>query len=148
VIDERSPEFRLPTLRATPRTHHDLVGSRREAIAQARALAKRMSVRAWQSREGYDFTLLEDFRVATASEGVRSRLRSEFLEMPGLRLRSEQVQRLCNVQGTACQMALDALVNEKFLRLTSDGCYARLIDGADVPARSPRRRTFPLGSVS
>jgi hypothetical protein len=55
-------------LHATPRTHHDLVGSRREAIARARALAKRMCVRAWQTREGYDFTLLEDFRVATANE--------------------------------------------------------------------------------
>jgi hypothetical protein len=28
-------------------------------------------------------------------EDVRNRLRSEFLEMPGLRLTSEQVQRLC-----------------------------------------------------
>jgi hypothetical protein len=34
-------------------------------------------------------------------EDVRDRLRAEFLEMPGLRLKSEQVQRLCGVERSA-----------------------------------------------
>jgi hypothetical protein len=43
------------------------------------------------------------------------RLRAEFLEMPGLRLEPEQVQRLCGIERVLCQMVLDALVDEKFL---------------------------------
>jgi len=58
-----------------------------------------------------------------------NRLRAEFLEMPGLCLKPEQVQRLCGVERTICRMALDALVAEKFLCVKSDGHYARLTDG-------------------
>jgi hypothetical protein len=36
-------------------------------------------------------------------EDVLNRLRAEFLEMPGLRLKSEQVQRLCGVERMICQ---------------------------------------------
>lgn len=56
------------------------------------------------------------------------RVRAEFLEMPGLRLKSEQVQRLCGIERTMCQMVLDALVDEGFLCVRSDGHYARLTD--------------------
>jgi hypothetical protein len=62
-------------------------------------------------------------------EDVLNRLRAEFLEMPGLRLKSEQVQRLCGVEQTICQLVLDSLVNAKFLCVKSDGAYARLTDG-------------------
>src|SRR5689334_19101352 len=54
------------------------------------------------------------------------RLRAEFLEMPDLRLKSEQVQRLCGVERVMCQVLLDRLVDEGFLRLTADGSYVRL----------------------
>jgi hypothetical protein len=37
---------------------------REEAVAQAVTFAKREHVRAWLTDEGFDFTLLEDFRVA------------------------------------------------------------------------------------
>jgi DNA-binding IclR family transcriptional regulator len=57
------------------------------------------------------------------------RLRAEFLEMPGLRLTLEQVQRLCGVEPTMCQAILDAMVDAKFLRRKPDGTYARLSDG-------------------
>jgi hypothetical protein len=40
-----------------------------------------------------------------------SRLRAEFLEMPGLRLTAEQVQRLCGLERTVCQIVLEALVD-------------------------------------
>jgi endonuclease III len=62
-------------------------------------------------------------------EDVLTRLRAEFLEMPDLRLKSEQVQRLCGVERTMCQMVLDVLVEEEFLCVKLDGHYARLTDG-------------------
>jgi Protein of unknown function (DUF2934) len=42
-------------------------------------------------------------------------LRAEHLEMPGLRLKPEQVQRLWGVERTMCQRVLDSLVDAKFL---------------------------------
>jgi hypothetical protein len=62
-------------------------------------------------------------------ERLLERLRAEFLEMPGLRLKSEQVQRLCGIEPTMCQLMLDSLVDGKFLCVKSDGHYARLTTG-------------------
>jgi len=56
------------------------------------------------------------------------RLRSEYLEMPGLRLTVEQAQRLCGIERTVCKTVLDALVHDRFLCVKSDGAYARLIE--------------------
>jgi hypothetical protein len=72
----------------------------------------------------------------TTIEDVRNRLRTEFLEMPGLRLTSAQVQRLCGIERTICQLVLDSLVDAKFLCMKTDGAYARLSDG-DVPRPRP-----------
>jgi len=58
------------------------------------------------------------------------RIRAEYLEMPGLRLKREQVQRLCGIERSMCEMALDSLVKSNFLCVKSDGCYARLADGS------------------
>ena len=41
-------------------------------------------------------------------------LRAEYLEMPGLRLKPEQVQRVWDVERTMCQRVLDSLVDAKF----------------------------------
>jgi hypothetical protein len=49
--------------------------------------------------------------------------------MPGLRLTSDQVHRLCGVEPTICEMALDSLVKERFLCVKSDGHYARVTEG-------------------
>lgn len=65
----------------------------------------------------------------TTINEVVNRLRAEFLEMPGLRLTSGQVQRLCGVEKTLCQLGLDSLVEMKFLCVKSDGAYARTTDG-------------------
>ena len=62
-------------------------------------------------------------------QAVLNRLRAEYLEMPGLRLKPEQVQRLCGIERTMCQLALDSLLESKFLCVKSDGHYARLTDG-------------------
>jgi hypothetical protein len=69
---------------------------------------------------------------------VIERLRAEFVEMPGLRLRAEQVERLCGVEHTVCQVILDTLVDAKFLCRNQDGIYARIDDGAF--ARRPTTR--------
>jgi hypothetical protein len=70
-----------------------------------------------------------------------TRIRGEYLEMPGLRLTLEQAQRLCGVERMLCKMVLDSLVDAKFLRVTSDGHYARLTNG-----RHPHPVTASLGT--
>lgn len=62
-------------------------------------------------------------------QDVVNRLRAEYTEMPGLRLKVGQVQRLCGIEETMCQLVLDSLVHEKFLCAKSDGRYARVTDG-------------------
>jgi hypothetical protein len=54
---------------------------------------------------------------------ILNRLRGEFREMPGMRLKLEQVQRLCGIEPPLCKLALETLVEAKFLRLGSDGAY-------------------------
>jgi hypothetical protein len=56
------------------------------------------------------------------------RIRAEYLEMPGLRLTQEQVQRLCGVDRAVCKAVLDSLVEAKFLCVRADGTYALLSD--------------------
>ena len=51
-------------LHTAPGADQYLLRSREEAIAQAVIWAKRQQVRVWLTDEGYDFRLLEDFRVA------------------------------------------------------------------------------------
>jgi hypothetical protein len=70
------------------------------------------------------------------------RVRAEYLEMPGLWLKAEQVQRLCGIDRTICHLVLDALVNEKFLCVKPDGQYARLTEGhssSPQPAKAELR---------
>lgn len=71
------------------------------------------------------------------NEDILSRLRAEFLEMPGMRLTADQVHRLCGVERALCRQALDALVASKFLRVKPDGRYARVMDGGDMPRPFP-----------
>ena len=74
------------------------------------------------------------------------RIRAEYLEMPGLRLRAEQVQRLCGIERTMCQIVLDTLVETNFLSMKSDGTYARLMDGGMPrarPAKAEREMNRP-----
>ena len=52
-----------------------------------------------------------------------NRVRGEFLEMPGLRLRVEQAQRLWNLDRASCEIVLASLVESKFLRRYSDEAY-------------------------
>ena len=71
---------------------------------------------------------------------ILERIRSEYLEMPGLRLKSEQLQRLCGVDRTICEQVLKVLVDMNFLARKPDGAYARATDGADPLPLNERRR--------
>jgi hypothetical protein len=71
-------------------------------------------------------------------KAVLTRIRAEYLEMPGLRLTIEQAQRLCGVERAWCERVMDALVAEQFLCVKADGAYARLTDG-DVVRRRPAK---------
>jgi hypothetical protein len=66
-----------------------------------------------------------------------NRIRAEYLEMPGLLLTREQMQRLYGVDRTECQPVLDALVDARFLCVRSGGAYARLTEGMDAPRPQP-----------
>ena len=56
---------------------------------------------------------------------VLQRIRAEYLEMPGISLQPEQVQRLCGVDGMLCESVLQALVESGFLSRRADGAYGR-----------------------
>jgi hypothetical protein len=61
-----------------------------------------------------------------APKSLLNRVRSEFIEMPGLRLRIDQAQRLWNMDQAMCESVLRSLVEAKFLRRFENDLYARL----------------------
>jgi hypothetical protein len=63
------------------------------------------------------------------ADDLLSRIRSEYLEMPGLRLTRPQAQRLWGLDEPTCTHLLDSLAEANFLRRTDDGTYARQFDG-------------------
>ena len=80
---------------------------------------------------------------------LTQRVHAEYLEMPGLRLTSEQIQRLCGIERATCQLVLQKLVKTKFLCVKPDGQYARLTEGrifrpaaakAGLRTKSPSRK--------
>ena len=60
-----------------------------------------------------------------AAPHILQRIRAEYLEMPGLSLTPEQVQRLCGVERSVCESALALLVDSGFLSMRPDGAYGR-----------------------
>lgn len=53
------------------------------------------------------------------------RVRSEFNEMPGLRLTPAQAARLLGLDQAACQRVINTLVGADFLRRAPDGSIIR-----------------------
>ena len=51
------------------------------------------------------------------------RLKSEFLEMPGLKLTEAQARRLWALDESSCSYVLDRLVKSNFLFKTRDGAF-------------------------
>jgi hypothetical protein len=77
------------------------------------------------------------------------RIRAEFLEMPGMRLTPEQVERLSGVDRGVCKCVLDDLVRAKFLGVLPNGSYGRLSDSGRSGSRSihPEWQTVPHGPI-
>jgi hypothetical protein len=58
-------------------------------------------------------------------ETIIGRVRSEFIEMPGLCLSLPQAQRLWGLEKDECQRVIDALIADAFLRRTRAGQIVR-----------------------
>ena len=64
--------------------------------------------------------------VQTAiGDDLVQRVRSEFLEMPGLQLSVPQACRLWGLDATTCGTLMEQLVKSKFLHRTRAGGFAR-----------------------
>jgi hypothetical protein len=59
------------------------------------------------------------------AEALIERIRSEFLEMPGLRLTCQQASRLWHLDDRTCDAVLQRLVGERFLWCTASGAFVR-----------------------
>jgi hypothetical protein len=70
-------------------------------------------------------------------DGLMRRVRSEFLEMPGLRLTEPQARRLLGLDGASSCAALLALVDEGFLFRTRDGAFMHVEHSAPLKAMVP-----------
>jgi len=89
--------------------------------------------------------------VFASREGMRvidliRRLRDEFTAMPGLRLTTAQVERLCTADASTSASALHTLVSAGFLRPMPDGSYGRTDLATGVPSAplvGVRRRIMP-----
>jgi hypothetical protein len=67
---------------------------------------------------------------------VIGRVKSEFNEMPGLRLSVRQAMRLWGLERVECERVIDALVNESFLKLNASGDVLRVGSGPPLAART------------
>ena len=76
------------------------------------------------------------------SDALLSRIRAEYLEMPGLRLTLDQAQRLWGLERAECQHALSALVATRFLHVSTRGFYVRVTEGAEFPRARPAKATI------
>ena len=79
--------------------------------------------------------------VSHVDERLLHRVKSEFLEMPGLRLTPPQAQRLWLLDERACAAVLEALVDAQFLFRTTNGAYMRI-------ERAPVRASVPVAERS
>ena len=85
---------------------------------------------------------MEKTLAITSREQILSRIRSEYLEMPGLKLTCAQAQRLWAIDQQTCSEVLDSLTEDRFLSRRDDGTYARLGEG---PVALPALRMAKTG---
>ena len=62
----------------------------------------------------------------TDVHAIAERVRSEFIEMPGLRLTARQAARMWGLDGPSCGAVIDILIRSSFLRWTGTGTVARI----------------------
>ena len=81
---------------------------------------------------------------APVFDDMLRRICGEYLEMPGLRLKQEQAQRLWGLDRARCAQLLRVLVESGFLCRYPDGGYGRCSDGVvnlpAFPSDASRRR--------
>ena len=82
-----------------------------------------------------------------AAPQILQRIRAEYLEMPGLTLRPEQVQRLCGVDRSLCETALAMLVESGFLSVRPDGAYGRF-KNPDITRARPAKASLEPSVLS
>jgi hypothetical protein len=75
--------------------------------------------------------------------GLMHRVHAHYLEMPGLKLKADQVRRLCGIEQNICQLVLDAMVAERFLCVTRDGTYVRATEGQVLRAQPAKADIRP-----
>jgi len=83
---------------------------------------------------------------AEIADALLNRVKSEFLEMPGLCLTESQARRLWALDNQRCALVLKALVEARFLVRTGNGSFARF----DAPTRartSAHGRRSPGGAT-
>ncbi len=73
---------------------------------------------------------MQTHESADIVEQMLSRIRGEYLEMPGLQLTSAQAERLWGLDADICRQLLEVLVGARFLWRTKDGRYARLTESS------------------
>jgi hypothetical protein len=71
--------------------------------------------------------------MMTVPQDIVERVRSEYLEMPGMRLTPRQLQRLCGIGPSLCDAVLESMVESRFLAIRPDGTYVRASDGLPQP---------------
>ena len=75
-------------------------------------------------------------------EQLLTRIKSEYIEMPGLWLTPDQGARLWALQRDQCEQLLRALVEQRFLAVRTDGKYGRHVD--DTAGVRPHPLKAPL----
>jgi DNA-binding IclR family transcriptional regulator len=80
---------------------------------------------------------------STSGEELLRRAKSEFVEMPGLRLTEPQARRLWGLDQASCSRLLDTLVNARFLSRTRDGAFLRTDTNGTRNAAARSRSTGP-----
>ncbi len=65
----------------------------------------------------------------TRALGPLNLIRSDYLEVPGLRLTKRQAQRFWGIDGRLCSALIDALVEKGFLKRTRGDFYVRADEG-------------------
>jgi hypothetical protein len=86
----------------------------------------------------------EDSRHTLVSDTLLRRVRSEFLEMPGMRLTEAQGCRLWGLDAPQCSALLAALLEAKFLYRTNDGAFMRFdhhVSPAKATVNRPNKQT-------
>jgi hypothetical protein len=88
--------------------------------------------------------------VAASDDQIVCRIRTEYLEMPGLRLTPAQAQRLWGLDEQTCRQVLESLTKNRFLDRKDNGTYARLTDGGVTlpPVRTVKAERVPRRPVA